>query len=270
VRSWRGALLLAVVLGPLSAGRAEAGPISFGLDFGPDRPQRQRVQAGFQEFSITPDNNTVPVPRGPGVAKNYTVDGFGVQVTLNASSGNRNASPDLIARDRGAINGPQAFTYSDLVRDFVGSVNPTNSSPVLTLYVDGLTPNYEYRAYLWSYDAAARANNEQRIDWFLNDAAQPFEKWAYNTGLPPQRNLDGRIAFSTVFDLRNGRKVTFTGKYVSGSQIEVPLNGIEFIPIRALPTPEPSTLLLGGIAAAISVGGSSRRRVRLPRIGVPW
>lgn len=251
--------LLGLTLG--TAGRLEAVPITLRIDFGPDNP-RQRVQAGFSEFSISPDG---PPNRGPGVARLFGA----VQVTASASSGNPNVMQnmiDLIARDRGVPPAPMnagRFTQSDLIRDFIASVNTADSLPVLTLVVDGLSTSTRYQATFWSYDAAAQNRQDQVSEWFMNNQQAAFARHTYNTSLPPTFDTDPRISFSTRFDVgprEADRRFVFTGKYVSGTQKNVVLNGVEFIPLQAVPVPEPSTLFLVSFAGVFVLAYAWRRR----------
>jgi hypothetical protein len=246
---------IAFVLGSLAAAAsaiAQAQPYTYRFDFGPD-PQAN-VQAGF-----TPIN----MPAGL-IAKAYVIPGG--QLTLSTSSANPGMAENMLRLngvDRGVPPAPAnggLFSYSNLMRDFVSATNTANSQPVLTLVVNGFSANTRYEGTFWSYDAGAAAQSDQRTQWLINGKA--FADRVYNTSLPPRDDSDVRTTFSTTFDIGPNdadRRVVFTGKYVSGSQVSVVLNGAQFIPIAAIPEPGASSLLAGGIAVLAWV---MRRRSR--------
>src|SRR5262245_49422235 len=121
--------LVPLAAGALAAAPLMAAPISLSLDFGPNDPA-QKVQKGFQGFSIQPN----------GVVSSAKIYGP-VWVTAGATTSNPAAQAELIARDRGAPANRINFTYSDLMRDFVGGIDNANAGPGTSLVVDGLSAN---------------------------------------------------------------------------------------------------------------------------------
>lgn len=215
-------------------------PYTYRFDFGPD-PQAN-VQPGFMPINM---------PNGL-IAKAYNIPGG--QLTLSTSSSNAGVADSMLRLtgvDRGVPPGPAnagAFTYSNLLRDFIAATNTANSQPSFTMVVNGFTNNTRYRATFWSYDPAAPAQNDEKSEWFIN--GKSFTTYSYNTSLPPRSNTDGRVSFSTTFDVGPkdaDRRFVFTGKYISGPQVSVLLNGAEFIPIAPLPETADWLMMLCGL-----------------------
>lgn len=221
----------------LTLANAAPPPNTYRFDFGPD-PQAN-VQATFTAINM---------PAGL-LAKAYLIPSG--QLTLSTSSGNPGVADAMLRLngiDRGVPPAPAnggVFTFSDLLRDFISATNTANSLPVLTMVVNGFSANTRYQGTFWSYDAAAPVQNDEKSEWFIN--GKSFMNYAYNTSLPPRSNTDTRVSFSTTFDIGPkdaDRRVVFTGKYVAGPQVSALLNGVEFIPIAAIPEPAQWQMLI--------------------------
>ncbi|MBX9622184.1 MAG: hypothetical protein K2X82_00050 [Gemmataceae bacterium] len=238
-------VLLATVWAGLAAAVAPAGIIVYRIDFGPDG---QAVQAGFEKWSIE-NGTTAGGVRNIKPVDNPTVHPL-LATTVTAGTDDPTAKAKMVALTRGGPPAAGTFTYTDLLKDFVGSVDDKNSSPTLGIVLDGLLEGHRYNVRFWSFDDGAAAG-AQKSDWYIAGQKNAFYNYSYDSSKDPQTNTDTRASFVSFFDVDKTRKLSFQAKYAGGSQVSVVLNGIEVEDLGAVGVPEPSVV---GMAAAGLVG----------------
>ena len=213
--------LVLAILGTASV--ASADPI-LALDFG--LAGGGATEPGFTPFLVS----------NPGTAAQRSQTFGSITVSFTGTT--------LGGRDRGGYADSGAFTYGDLLRDLLTSINETSTGT--SMQIAGLAPSTPYELRIWSLD---KGFNDGSIYKWYDTTSTPVLVGEITNDITPTfvDNNSFSIAFQSTTDN--------TGAIRLGHSDPMGTGTINALTITAVP--EPTTLALTSLALA---GLMARRR----------